>query len=213
MALLSPTHPGFFEVLATRRAYTALLYLLLSLGTGIFAFTFTVTGISLSLGLAILVIGLPVLILFLAGSRLLAVGEVFLLKALVADAALSTPALLPSGSGWPARLRNLAGDPRTWTGLLYFLLRLPVGIAGFTLMTVLLAVGLGLLTVPLAHLLRLGPGFQPELGGLVWAGAHPILTAALCGLAGLALIPVALHLALLLGRFQVWLAGHLLVRA
>ena len=30
MPLLSPPHPGFFEVLATRRAYTTLLYLLLS---------------------------------------------------------------------------------------------------------------------------------------------------------------------------------------
>ena len=31
--------------------------------------------------------------------------------------------------------------------------------------------------------------------------------------AGLALLPLTFHLALLLGRFQVWLAKHLLVNA
>jgi len=57
MSLPSPLHPGFFEVLATRRAYTTLLYLLLSLATGIFAFTYAVTGLSLGLGLLAMPLG------------------------------------------------------------------------------------------------------------------------------------------------------------
>jgi hypothetical protein len=42
---------------------------------------------------------------------------------------------------------------------------------------------------------------------------HPNQAVILCGLVGLLLVPLTLHLALLLGRFQVWLARHLLVRA
>lgn len=213
MPLLSPPHPGFFEVLATRRAYTTLLYLLLSMATGTLAFTYAVTGLSLSLGLAILIIGLPVAVAFLAGTRLLSVAELHLLKALVGAESSEAPALLPAGEGWLARLKALAGDRRTWTSLLYFLLLLPLGIAYFTLLITFLAVGLGLLVVPLARLLHLSGSFNTDVGGLVWTMAHPDLTAVLCGLAGLALIPLTFHLALLLGRFQVWLARHLLVRA
>src|SRR5262247_1261320 len=40
----------FFGIYADSRAYTGLLFMLLSLVTGIFYFTLTVTGISLSLG-------------------------------------------------------------------------------------------------------------------------------------------------------------------
>ena len=50
------------------------------------------------------------------------------------------------------------------------------------------------------------------LGG-TWIITHPNLAGVLCGLAGLAILPLTFHLALLLGRFQVWLAKHLLVQA
>src|SRR5664279_1487392 len=102
MSLLSPRHPGFFEVMASRRAYLTLLYLMLSLATGIFAFTFTVTGLSLGLGLAILIIGIPVLVTFLIGTRLLSVAELHLLKVLVGDGGVEPPALLPLGGCFDA---------------------------------------------------------------------------------------------------------------
>lgn len=213
MPLLSPPHPGFFEVLATRRAYTTLLYLLLSMATGILAFTFAVTGLSLSLGLAILIIGIPVAVAFLGATRLLSVAEVHLLKALVGGEDSDAPALLPAGEGWMARLKALVRDRRTWTSLLYFVLLLPLGIAYFTLMVTFLSLSLALFVVPLGHLLHATGTLDVDLVGLTWAVSHPNLTAVLCGLAGLALVPLTFHLALLLGRFQVWLAGHLLVRA
>jgi hypothetical protein len=212
MPSLSEQYPGFFEVLATRRAYTSLLYLLLSLATGIFAFTFVVTGISLSLGLAILIIGIPVAVAFLAATRLLSVAEIHLLKALVGDEAVEAPTLMLSGEGWVGRLKALVSDRRTWTSLLYFLLHLPLGIAYFTLLVTLLSLGLGLLAVPLAYLFHLNGSFTMDLCGGAWVIAHPGLALFLCGLAGLVLLPLTLHLALLLGRFQVWLARHLLVR-
>jgi len=211
--LLAPPHPGFFEVMSSRRAYTTLLYLLFSMVTGILTFTYAVTGLSLSLGLAILIIGLPVAVAFLAGTRLLSVAEVHLLKAMVGGEGSEAPALLPAGEGWLARLKALASDRRTWTSLLYFVLLMPLGIAYFTMLVTLLVMGLGFLAVPVLHLLHVGGSFTGDVGGILWISAHPGLAAALCGLAGLALVPLTFHLALLLGRFQIWLARHLLVRA
>lgn len=220
MPLQSPDHPGFFEVLATRRAYTTLLYLLLSMVTGILAFTYTVTGLSLSLGLAILILGIPVALAFLVGTRLLAVAEVHLLKALVGDDGSVGPNLLPEGQGWLpegkgwlARLGTLLRDRRTWTSLLYFLLLMPLGVAYFALFMSLLSVGLSLVAVPFAGLFHATGSLSWDLGGTAWMVANPRLMAALCGLAGLALVPLTFHLALVLGRFQVWLARHLLVAA
>ena len=165
------------------------------------------------LGLAILIIGLPVAAAFLAGTRLLSVAEVHLLKALVGAEGSEVPTLLPAGEGWLARLKALVTDRRTWTSLLYFVLLMPLGIAYFTLLVTLLTTGLTLLAVPVLHLLHLGASFTGDLGGVAWVAAHPGLTVVLCGLAGLALLPLTFHLALLLGRFQIWLARHLLVRA
>ena len=213
MSLLPATHPGFFEALAQRRTYTTLLYLLLSMATGILAFTYTVTGLSLSLGLAILIIGIPVALTFLAGARLLSVAEVHLLKVLVGGEGSAGPTLLPSGEGFLGRLMGLLKDRRTWTSLLYLLLLMPLGIAYFTTLVSLLSVGLGLLAVPAARLFQATGTLSLDLGGTGWALAHPNLVALGCGLAGLALLPLTFHLALLLGRFQVWLAKHLLVNA
>lgn len=208
----SPSHPGFFEVLATPRAYTSLLYLLLSLATGILAFLYTVTGLSLSLGLAILVIGLPLALAFLAGTRLLAVAELHLLRLLVDDPG-AMPALAPAGAGFWGRLQALVVDRRTWTSLLYFVLHLPLGLAYFAGFVALLATGLAFLAVPVARLLHATGRFDLDVACLDWGGTHPDLAVVLCALVGLALVPLTLHLALLLGRFQTWLARHLLVRA
>jgi len=213
MSLLAPPHPGFLQVLATRRAYTTLLYLAASMATGVAAFTFTVTGLSLSFGLAILIIGIPVALTFLAGTRLLAVAEAHWLRVLVGDADSPAPALLPQGQGFLPRLKAMLQDRRTWTSLLYLLLLMPLGIAYFTAITTLLTVSLGLLAAPIARLFAATGMLSVDLGGTAWCLAHPNLTALLCGLAGLLLLPLTFHLALLLGRFQLWLAKHLLVQA
>ena len=212
MSLLPASHPGFFQALAQRRTYTTLLYLLLSMATGILAFTYTVTGLSLSLGLAILIIGVPVALTFLAGARLLSVAEVHLLKALVGGEGSAGPALLPGGEGFLGRLKGLLKDRRTWTSLLYFLMLMPLGIAYFATFTSLLATGTALVAVPFARLFHATGSLSLDLGE-TWILTHPDLAAVLCGLAGLALLPLTFHLALLLGRFQVWLAERLLVHA
>ena len=213
MALPQDVHPGFFEVLATPRAYSTAFYLLVSLATGIFAFTFVLVGVSLSLGLAILILGIPVALAFLLAARALALGELWLIRELVVDPPLGTPQWLPPGEGLATRLKTLCTDRRTWTSLLYFLLKLPTGILGFTLMLVGLTLGLSLLAVPVAHLLHLGGTLSLDECELALFSSRPTLGLALCAVAGATILPLTLHLALALGRLQSWMARHLLLRA
>lgn len=209
MSTLAAPHPGYFAVLAAPRAYATLAYLLGSLATGIFAFTFAVTGLSLSLGLLVLVVGIPFTLGFLALARGLAVLEARLLRTLVAPGLPGEAPLLPPGEGWGVRVKVLLTDRRTWTSLAYFLLLLPLGVFHATVLASLLALSLALVAAPL---LALVPG-AVVLGGLQVAQGHLGWALVACTLTGALLLPATLHLGLVLGRFQAWLARHLLVRA
>jgi len=202
---------GYFAILASPRAYATLGYLLLSMATGIFAFTFAMTGLSLSLGLAVLIVGIPFAVAFLALARMLAVAEARLLRVLVDPEAPTAAPLLPTGAGGMARIQALVTDRRTWTSLAYFLLLLPLGIAYANVLAALLIVAFGLMAAPLVALFA-APG-TVSLEGLQLVGNHPTLLLAACGLVGALLVPLTLHLGLVLGRFQSWVARHLLVRA
>jgi hypothetical protein len=205
--------PTAWGVFAEPKAYTSVLYLLLSLPAGIFTFTWAVTGLSLSLGMIVLVIGLPMLLFFLGSCRALGLAEGRLVEALLDVRMPRRPTLLPKGLGWTERLGNLFRDGYTWTSLVYLLLRLPLGILTFTAMAIAFALSAGFMAAPLLKVLsprsseivifstHYGPGAMPPLGllvGLAFLGA--------LGLMG------TLHLALALGRLQGWVARLLLVQ-
>ena len=132
----------FFGVVAEPQSYINILYLLLGLPLGIAYFVFLVTGISVGAGLIIIWVGVPILALVLAGSwaicefeRILAVT---LLKeeiprttrgrSTVTDAqALSSVERFFVGA-W-RRLKSHLSERLTWTGMLYLLLKFPVGVA------------------------------------------------------------------------------------
>lgn len=201
--------PGFFEVLKTPKAYTSLLYLVMSLATGIFFFTWAVTGLSLSLGLFILIIGIPFAIAFLGSVRMLALVEGRLVEALLDVRMPRRPSLLPEGKGWMERLKNLLADGHTWSSLAYMVLHLPLGILFFTLMVTGLSLSLSLMAVPIASIFVGLPSI------VLWNGLeaqHPVLVVILAAVVGCLLLIGILHLALALGRFQGFLAKHMLVR-
>ncbi len=204
----APPRPTFFGVLKSPRAYSSLLYLLLSLGTGIFAFTWAVTGISLSMGLLILIIGIPVLIAFLGSVRLIALTEGRFVEVMLGARMPRRPLPADAQAGWKARLRFLFTDERTWTSLGYLFLMLPLGIFYFTAMVTMLSMSLSFLATPILQF-----GFhEVTYDGWAWGGAHPNTVAAAFGLFGLFGVPLTLHAALALGRFQGILARRLLVR-
>lgn len=204
----SRPHPSFFGVFKELRAYTSLFYLLLSMATGIFFFTWAVVGVSLSLGLLVLIIGIPVLIAFLGSVRLLALAEGRLVEALLGTRMPRRQPPTEEEKGWKAHLKRLFKDGRTWSSLVYLLLMLPLGIFFFSLMVTMLALSLGLLATPVVHFVF----HEVTYDGWTWGGNHQALVAVIAGLLGFVAVPVTLHVALLLGRMQGFLARHFLVR-
>jgi len=118
----------FFAVLADPLAYSSLFYLLLSLATGIFYFTWAVTGLSLSLGLAILIIGVPFAVFFISTVRALALVEGRLVETMLGVRMPRRPLYADRGKPFGTRVKNMFTDPRTWSTLLYMVLKLPLGI-------------------------------------------------------------------------------------
>jgi hypothetical protein len=205
---LPAVRPGFFGVLKDFRAYTSLLYLLISIGTGIFFFTWAVTGISLSLGLLVLIIGIPIAIAFLGSVRLLALSEGRLVEAMLG---VRMPRRQPpeeGARGWKARILAMLQEGRTWSSLGYLLLMLPLGITYFTIMVTMLSLSLALLATPVVHFVF----HEVTFDGWDWGLAHANTVAVVWGVLGIFAVPLTLHIARGLGRIQGRLARHMLVR-
>jgi Putative sensor len=190
------------------RAYGALLFMFLSLATGILYFTWAVTGLSLSIGLSVLIVGFPVALLFLASVRLFSLVEGRLVESLLGVRMPRRPRFAtPEGTIW-ARLRSWLADRRTWTTLLYMVLKLPLGIFSFVLFTVLMSVSLALLAAPITQIFFDQP--------LIQNGNHsyyvPLWVMPLFWLAGLLDLLLVMHLARVLGRAYGAIAKGMLVR-
>ena len=197
----------FFAVAADPRAYAALFYMLLALPTGIFYFTWTVTGTSLSLGLMVLIIGLPFAALFVGTVRALSLVEGRLVEVMLGERMPRRTPYADASRPLVERAKAMFTDPRTWSTLLYFVLRLPLGIVYFTLAVALVATSVGLLAAPVLRLLTVTGALAPAEVHLPPFPFDPLLFAA-----GVVLLFGTLHLARGIGKVQGALAKHLLVR-
>jgi Putative sensor len=160
------------------------VHLVLGLPAGIAIFTIMVTGLSVGAGLAITLVGIPILLSTLLLARGLA--EVERRRAgLALDERIRGRERRLEGAAMD-RARILATDPASWRDVLWGLLVLPVGTAGFTVAVALWSTALGLVASPV-YWWALGdePG-EPALFDDPGAG-YSVLRV----LIGLALIPVA----------------------
>lgn len=134
------------------QTYRNLLYLLLAFPFGILYFIALITGLTLGVGLVVTLLGIPLLIAVVVGSRRLAAFERAVANKLL-GLAIQEPDDVVTGAEegvWSrARARLLARS--TWMGLCYLFLKLPIGIASFTLVVTALTVSIGLLTAPLTY--------------------------------------------------------------
>ena len=121
-------------------------YLVLGLPVGIVAFTFVVTALSLSIGLAITLVGIPLLALTLLSARWIARMERQRARLVVDDAVVEDAPLTGDAVD---RGKALFRDRAAWSGTLWWLLLLPVGVAGFTVAVALWSTALGFVTSPL----------------------------------------------------------------
>ena len=211
----------FFGVISNPQSYINILYLLLSFPLGIAYFVFLVTGISLDFGLLIIWVGVPILVLVLAGSwvlceleRVLAIG---LLKEDIPptvreDLSGQVEAdvqSLSSGErlfiGMWRRSRVYLSNRLTWTGMLYLFLKFPLGIASFVIVVTLISVTGALLAAPIYY----------SRAGVTWSvwtidtlGEAFVLT-----LIGIPMVFISLHLmnltALASGRLAQVMLGKL----
>jgi hypothetical protein len=179
------------------------LYLVLGLPAGVAIFTIVVTGLALGAGLAITLVGVPILLSTLLLARALA--EVERRRARLALAAPIHGRERRLGGGAMDRARTLATDPASWRDVLWGLLVLPVGTAGFTVAVALWSTALGLVTSPV-YWWALGdePG-EPALFDDPGAG-YSVLRV----LIGVALIPVAAWLSRATAAGSARLARELL---
>jgi len=141
---------GFFGVIIDPQSYLNIVYLLVAFPLGTFYFVFLVTGLSLGFGLIITLVGIPILLLVLAGSWALCKLErnvaITMLKEDIPPASSQ-----PMSQGLWSRIKMHLTNRATWTGILYLLLKFPVGTATFTIAVTLISVSLGLLTAPIYY--------------------------------------------------------------
>jgi uncharacterized membrane protein len=202
----------FFGVFLDPRAYTSLLFMLLSLASGILYFTFTVVGLSLSAGLAVLIVGVPFFLLFIAIARVISLAEGRLIEAMTGVRMPRRPLHPGPKLGFWGRVGNMLKDRHTWSTLGYLLLMLPLGILYFVAAVVGLAVSLLFILAPLSLLAdHLGWWWQP---GTVqfhpdWIG-HPAILPLVVAL-GVLLLTVQMHVARGIGRVHAAFAKVMLV--
>jgi hypothetical protein len=146
---------------ADRRVWRRVAYLVLGLPLGVLGFVVLVTGGSLGLGLLVTLLGIPVLVVTLLVARALAAFERRLAWSL-----LEAP--MPSGGRAPTeperglwqRFRALVAGARTWWELGFLLLRFPLGLLDFLVVTSIAALALSGLVQPIV----VAAGVESEIG-------------------------------------------------
>ena len=179
---------NYFSILFERQSYANMLYLLLSFPLGIAYFVLTVTGASLSVGLAIVGVGLVLflaLVMLLRGVASLERQMVTLLLNVPIEPA---PLKENDREGIFGRIQTLITDPYTYRTAAYALLKFPLGIASFVLLTTTISTIAGLIAAPIVYPIvpiSFGPGVF-----VIDSLTKALLAAGI----GLMAAPLALHL-------------------
>lgn len=198
----------FFSVIIRGQTYLNLLHDLLAFPLGLFYFIFLVTSLSVGIGTLIIWVGLAILALTMAAwwlfilfERQLATG---LLRARLDP--VDTPDTCAAATTWKklgAYLRN----PVTWKGLLYLLLKFPLGVVIFIFLTVAASITAYFLTAPLTYQF-----LSPEIwifSDTIWR-IDTLSDAMIAFVIGVPLIFGFLHLANAMAWVSGWLAKVLL---
>ncbi|RJE87431.1 hypothetical protein D3P07_13900 [Paenibacillus sp. 1011MAR3C5] len=144
-------------VLFNPKTYASILYLLLSLPLGIIYFTVAITGLALSIGLTPIFIGIP---LFFGVAKILNgivnFEQSMLRQILGLPTATASHAYNPqpeAGQNWLMSMVRGFDSGLFIRNLLLVLLRFVTGILFFVIMVTLLSLGLGLIALPVVHII------------------------------------------------------------
>jgi len=181
----------FFGVMGSGQAYLNLLYVLAAFPLGLLYFVYLVSGLSLGISLSIIWVGLPLLLLVGAGWWMMARFErymaIHMLKEDVPEMALPAN---PNDDLW-TRFKAYFTNPVTWKSLIYLIIKFPLGMATFVVLSVMIPLTLGFLVMPFIYEnVQLFQGISFGVG--VWE-INSLAEALLASLVGLILWPVTLH--------------------
>jgi len=123
----------FFGVVARGQSYRNIVYLALSFPLGLGYFIFLVTGLSVGVSLIVIWVGIPILLLTLAGWWVMGMFERQLVIRLLRVDIPPMTRLTESGSAW-ARLKAHLRNPVTWKCLVYLFVEFPFGIAAISVL-------------------------------------------------------------------------------
>ncbi len=196
----------FCGIIASPRAWAAMLYMILSLATGIIYFTWAVTAVSVSASLIILIVGVPLAWLFFLSFRGLALVEGRIVEALLGVRMPRRAVFIRKGDGWFGSLKGVFSSRSTWTSLVYLILMLPLGILYFTVFVTLIAVSLGMVASPVLELI-----FEIQVFDFRETWWIPIWLMPFVVAGGAALFLSTLHLGQLVGKAHGKLARAMLV--
>ncbi len=200
----------FFGVIAESQTYLNYLYLFLAFPLGLIYFIFLVVGISVGLATLILWVGLLVLLIVVGGWWLLAGFErVMAISLLHVNIPPMTTPKSEKAQTSLEKLGAFLSNPVTWKGLIFLLLKFPLGILSFTVLVALTTITLVLITSPFTYHF-----VQPE----IWLWGGTVMTIDTLGEAfigmiiGFFMIFISLHifngLAWLSGKIAQFLLGN-----
>jgi hypothetical protein len=144
-------------VLFNPRTYVTILYILLSLPVGIIYFTVAITGLALSIGLTPIFIGIP---LFFGVAKLLNgivnFEQIMIRQILglpISPVAYTYNQQSEAGGNWLMRMVRGFDGELFIRNLLLILLRFATGIIFFVIMVTVISLGLGLIALPVVHII------------------------------------------------------------
>ncbi len=197
----------FFGIFADAGAWGSLIYMIFALVTGIIYFTWVVTGISIGMSMIFLIIGIPIIIVFLYSVRGIAFIEGRIVEALLGERMPRRARFTDKNVKLWDRIKNLLTDRSTWTGILYLILQLPLGIIYFTVMIVMITGSMANIFAPLVHVIWDFPIIQT--GNFEYYLPNWLLP--LMTLFGFLLLTITMHLAKFVGKIHGKYAKALLV--
>ncbi|MBN2204204.1 MAG: sensor domain-containing protein [Thermoleophilia bacterium] len=187
----------FFGVVARPQTWLDYVYLWLAFPLGLFYFIFLVVGLSVGLSLVIVWVGIPLLMLVAGAWYLFAAFERVLARELLRVPVAPAPRAWEAVDGVWNKIKAHFSTGSTWKDLVFLLLRLPLGIASFTIVVTQAALAAAFIGAPLF-----------ERYGAPWIGGQRIESAAVA----FVLVPVGVLI--VFATFHVvhgwaWVCGKL----
>jgi uncharacterized membrane protein len=139
---------NFFGIFADPKAWGALLYMLISLITGTIYFCWAYIGVSVSVVFSLFIFGLPLAAFFVLSFRGVALVEGRIVEALLGVRMPRRPLFSPAEVDWRERLKRQLTDRSTWLILGYMILQQVLGVVYFSLVVIVLSLGLMMIVLP-----------------------------------------------------------------